>query len=73
VALDGERFDIRAQVHTLAGYSAHADQQNLVDFIAAMDPLPREIILVHGEERAKRTLREVLQGRFAGVEVRIGV
>jgi len=72
VALDGERIDIRAQVHTLAGYSAHADQQNLVDFIAAMDPLPQEVVLVHGEERAKRSLQAVLQARFAGVSVRVG-
>ncbi len=72
VELDGERFDIRAQVHSLGGYSAHADQQNLVDFIAAMDPLPEEIVLVHGEQRAKLALQDVLQGRFAGVAVRIG-
>jgi len=73
VMLEGERIDIRAQVHTLAGYSAHADQQNLLDFIAAMDPLPEEVVLVHGDDRAKRTLQAVLQARFAGVEVRIGV
>ncbi len=26
VVLDGARFDINASVHTLSGYSAHADQ-----------------------------------------------
>ena len=27
VELDGERYDIRARIHTLGGYSAHADQK----------------------------------------------
>ncbi|MBK1646545.1 MBL fold hydrolase [Thiocapsa imhoffii] len=72
VELDGRRYDIRARIHTLGGYSAHADQQNLSDFIAAMATPPREVILVHGEQRAKRTLQGVLQDRFPGTEVRIG-
>jgi metallo-beta-lactamase family protein len=33
VVLDGERLDIRARVHTIGGYSAHADQRNLIDFV----------------------------------------
>jgi metallo-beta-lactamase family protein len=71
VELDGERYDIRARIHTLGGYSAHADQQNLLDFIGAMNPLPREVILVHGEAGAKRVLQAAIAARFAGVEVRI--
>ena len=40
VELDGERFDIRAKVHTISGYSAHADQRGLVDFVRNMGRLP---------------------------------
>jgi metallo-beta-lactamase family protein len=36
VELDGRRYDIRARIHTIGGYSAHADQQDLLDFIGAM-------------------------------------
>jgi len=74
VELDGERYDIRAGVHTLGGYSAHADQENLLDFIGAMSPPPRELILVHGERQAKLALMAALRKRFAasGVQVRIG-
>ncbi len=71
VELDGERYDIRARIHTLGGYSAHADQQNLLDFIGAMNPLPREVILVHGEAGAKRALQMAIEARFSGVKVRI--
>ncbi|MBE0598005.1 MAG: MBL fold metallo-hydrolase, partial [Desulfuromonadales bacterium] len=50
VVLDGKRHDIRAQVHTLSGYSAHADQKDLVNFVRRMRRMPTEIRLVHGEE-----------------------
>jgi metallo-beta-lactamase family protein len=40
VVLDGERKTIKAKVHTLSGYSAHADQKGLVDWIASMPEKP---------------------------------
>jgi metallo-beta-lactamase family protein len=60
VELDGERHDIRAAVHTLSGYSAHADQAALVGFVGRMRRRPREIRLVHGSEPAKEALRAKL-------------
>jgi metallo-beta-lactamase family protein len=60
VYLDGERRDIHARVHQLTGYSAHADQRGLVEWVRAMGEMPKEIRLVHGEEGAKRGLLDVL-------------
>lgn len=57
VLLDGQRFNIRARVHSLSGYSAHADQQDLVNFIKRMRKRPQRIRLVHGEPEAQRALR----------------
>jgi metallo-beta-lactamase family protein len=56
VAMDGRRCDIRARVHRLTGYSAHADRQGLVEWVRGMGDRPKEIRLVHGEEGAKRGL-----------------
>ena len=53
VDLDGERFDIRAKVTSIGGYSAHADQNGLVEFVTGMREWSREIRVVHGEEGAK--------------------
>lgn len=72
VELDGQRYDIRAAVHTLGGYSAHADQQNLIDFIAAMQPAPSRVILVHGDDRAKQALQQALRRQFPATDVSIG-
>lgn len=63
VELEGERYVIRAGVHTLGGYSAHADQQGLVGFITGMRSWPREVRLVHGDDAAKRALAGVLRQR----------
>jgi len=54
--LDGELFDIRASTTSIGGYSAHADQKGLVDFVTWMQQWPTEIRVVHGEQKAKRAL-----------------
>lgn len=56
VMLDHERYDIRAQVHTLGGYSAHADQRELLEFLQTTAGSVRDVRLVHGEDRAKAAL-----------------
>ena len=56
VNLEGERIQIKAGVHTLGGYSAHADQKGLVNFITRMRHWPSEVRLVHGDPEAKEAL-----------------
>lgn len=74
--LDGEMYEIKAKVTTLNGYSAHADQAGLVEFVAGMQAWPGEVRLVHGERGAKEALRKALVERArregAVVEVVIG-
>ena len=60
VVLDGEPYPIRAGVHALGGYSAHADRDNLIDFVRRMRKKPGEIRIVHGDEDAKVALRHGL-------------
>jgi len=60
VVLDGRRYTIRARVHTISGYSAHADQRNLVNFVRRMRHKPKEIKLVHGDDDARTALRDAL-------------
>ncbi|HEC85178.1 MAG: MBL fold metallo-hydrolase [Candidatus Parabeggiatoa sp. nov. 2] len=60
VEIEGQRYTINAQVHTISGYSAHADQQNLINFVKRMRHKPKEIRLVHGDEKAKQMLAKQL-------------
>jgi len=46
----------RAGIHTLTGYSAHADQNSLVAWVKSMPEPPGDIRLVHGEPEAQKAL-----------------
>ncbi|MCO8125094.1 MBL fold metallo-hydrolase [Stieleria sp. TO1_6] len=69
VELDGKTYPIRAAIHSISGYSAHADQQNLIDFVSGMPSPPGEVVLVHGETQPKQVLMQKLQQ--LGIRVRL--
>jgi len=64
VELDGQRYDICAQIHTIGGYSAHADQQGLLRFVTGMRRWLEQIRIVHGDTRAKHELGERLEAHY---------
>jgi len=61
VYMDGERVDIKAGVHIISGYSAHAGQKDLINFVKRMQLRPSEIRIVHGDDNAKKALQDKLQ------------
>jgi metallo-beta-lactamase family protein len=63
VRLNGETVAIRARIHRLTGYSAHADRKGLLGWVEAMDKRPGEIRLVHGEPEARRALADALRSK----------
>jgi metallo-beta-lactamase family protein len=71
VILESKRYEIAAAVHTISGYSAHADQANLINFVKRMRHKPKEIYLVHGEFNAKEALKVKLQELLPDVIVNI--
>lgn len=73
IDLDGAKVDVRAQVSTLGGYSAHADQTGLLEFVTGMQQWPSEIRLVHGDPKAKQALAKALSQAYlkAGASVSI--
>ena len=65
----GEEVVVNATIHTLGGFSAHAGQQQLLDWIGAFhDPKPHTC-LVHGEPEAKKALQQKLHGLDIKVEI----
>ncbi len=69
VELDGERCDIRARIHTISGYSAHADQQGLIDFVRNMTDRPGRVRLIHGDPEASEILAGKLRDYVPQTEV----
>ena len=63
VRLNGRKYGIEADIHRINGYSAHADQAALLEFVDEMEEAPKSIRLVHGEYQPKRILKSKLQER----------
>ncbi len=57
----GEEVPVRAQVHTINGFSAHADQGELLRWHARVGGAERTV-LVHGEQGAMQTFAALLPG-----------
>jgi metallo-beta-lactamase family protein len=71
VYIDDEKIDIKAAIHTIGGYSAHADQNNLINFVKRMRHKPQQIRIVHGETQAKAALKEKFRGIVPNAEILI--
>ncbi|MCP5002571.1 MAG: MBL fold metallo-hydrolase [Planctomycetes bacterium] len=69
VIIDGKRVNMKAGVHEISGYSAHADQHDLVRWVKGFRGKPEKTFLVHGEAEAKRVLKKGLNA--IGLEVAI--
>lgn len=70
VNIFGEPVRVGAEIAGLDGFSAHADQRELVEWVTGLDPVPRRIFLVHGELAPAEVLAVVLRER-TGADVRI--
>lgn len=57
VKLFGEEMAVNAQIEYIEGYSGHADQEGLLNFIYSFIKKPKHIFLVHGEPEGQEILR----------------
>ena len=69
VQLDGQRIDIRAGIHQLGGFSAHADQKDLLHFVGRIPKPPKQVRIVHGDDGAKAMLAQRIRALQHGTEV----
>jgi len=64
VGIHGEKIAVKAQVHTLGGFSAHAGQTDLLTWFSAIAPSKPRVILTHGEDGPREALAKKIQQRF---------
>ena len=60
VKIFGEEVSVNARVEYIEGYSGHADQQGLLNFVYSFIKKPEHIFLVHGEEQGQKVLKDKL-------------
>ena len=66
VSVMGSWYPVQAQVHTLGGFSAHAGQSQLVDWLRPMvHGHQPQVVLLHGEEDPRQLLAERIHEEFS--------
>ena len=61
VKIFGEEIAVNARIEYIEGYSGHADQQGLMNFIYSFITKPKNIFLVHGERESQDILKEKIE------------
>ena len=70
VTLFGEEIAVNARIEYIEGYSGHADQEWLMNFIYSFITKPKHIFLVHGEEESQDVLKnKILEETGIGVSI----
>ncbi|MDY4033072.1 MAG: MBL fold metallo-hydrolase, partial [Pyramidobacter sp.] len=63
VRIAGEAVNVNAQIHTIGGFSAHADRTDLLGWAERFRPTMPKFFVTHGEAEAAESLAEALKTR----------
>ena len=61
VKIFGEEIAVNARIEYIEGYSGHADQTWLLNFVYSFTNPPKHIFLVHGEEEGQEILKQKIE------------
>ena len=69
VKILGVQVIINAAIKQIEGFSGHADQSELLEWVSEIPETPKRIFLVHGEDKAINALKGKLQEKGYSIEV----
>jgi metallo-beta-lactamase family protein len=64
IRIHGETIDVRAHIDSISNISAHADSQEIMDWLRHFSTAPRQTFIVHGEPDAADALRQKIESRL---------
>ncbi len=64
VKILGEEINVKAEIYDIEGFSGHADQAVILDWIEKFLKKPKKIFIVHGEESASTALSDKIRQMF---------
>ena len=70
VKIFGEKIAVKANIHTMGGFSAHAGQTDLLAWLEAIAPSKPRVVLTHGEAESRLGLEARIRERF-GLQSRL--
>lgn len=68
IRLLGEEVAVNARIFTIGGFSAHAGQSQILDWLGGVRELAGDslqVFLIHGEHKAQKTLAGLIKERFS--------
>jgi metallo-beta-lactamase family protein len=64
VRIFGEEKRLKAKVHTLSGFSAHAGQADLLNWFSYLAPSKPKVVITHGEDVQRETLASLIKSEY---------
>ena len=61
VRILGSMYQVKARIERIEGFSGHADRNGLLQWLDGLQKPPRQLFLVHGEEKGALNLAETIQ------------
>ncbi|SHK17544.1 metallo-beta-lactamase family protein [Anaerobranca californiensis DSM 14826] len=65
VKLFGEEVAVKAEIHSIEGFSGHADQGEILEWLKGFKKKPKKIFLVHGEQKSAATLQKLIEEKYS--------
>lgn len=64
IRIHHQTLPVEARIHTIESLSAHADYEDILDWLDRFEKKPKQIFINHGELPASTALRQKIQDRF---------
>ena len=64
VRILGQVYPVRARIEKINGFSAHADRDELLNWVSGFKKAPEKIFVVHGEKEAATDFASILRDKF---------
>jgi len=64
IRIHGQEFPLKMRIEQIGGFSAHADRDELTDWLSSIKKPPRKVFIIHGEEKSAMSFNEHLQSKF---------
>jgi metallo-beta-lactamase family protein len=64
VRMHGEMVPVKASIEQIGSFSVHADSNELIEWLGAATPAPKQVFVVHGESGAAETLGDRIKSQL---------
>ncbi len=64
IKIHGEHIPVKARIEQISGFSAHADYEEILAWLAGLTQAPKAVFIVHGEPDASLSLAEKIKDTF---------